>query len=428
MSSKIEKKEGNIVTVKYEVESDRFNKAVQKTYNKERSKFNIPGFRKGKAPRKIIELNYGKGIFYEGAVNIIFPEIYEEVIKEHSLEPVDRPSLDIGDIEDGKSVEFTLDITVKPEVELGNYKGLEVSKVEYSVEDEAIETELKRIQDTNARLISMEDRGVKNGDVITLDYSGSVEGVDFAGGTAENQTLEVGLGKFIPGFEEQLVGKNLGEEAIIKVKFPETYYSEELADKEAEFAVKIKEIKEKEVPVLDDEFAKDVSEFDTLEELKSDIKAKMTKQKEEDSQNEIENKLIDLICEDSKIDIPEAMVESQIDSSVNDFAYRLRYQGLDIQKYLEANKMSMEDFRKQFRTNSEKLVRSELILEAISKAENIVVEESDMNKELEDLAKSYNKGVNEFKEKLSEEDMEYIKLGLIKKKALDFIVENAKLV
>lgn len=428
MSSKIEKKEGNIVTVKYEVESDRFSKAVQKTYNKERGKFNIPGFRKGKAPRKIIELNYGKGIFYEGAVNIIFPEIYDEIIKEHKLEPVDRPSLDIGDIEDNKSIDFTLEITVKPEVELGEYKGVEVSKVEYTVEDEAVDMELKRIQDTNARLISIEDRSIKDGDVITLDYSGSVEGDKFQGGTSENQTLEIGSGKFIPGFEEQLVGKNIGEETTIKVTFPETYYSEELAGKEASFEVKIKEIKEKEVPTLDDEFAKDVSEFDTLEELKFDIKTKMIKQKEEESQNELENNLIDKICESSKIDIPEAMIESQIDSSVNDFAYRLRYQGLDIQKYLEANKMTMEDFRKQFRSNAEKLVRSELILEAISKIENIVVENKDMDEEIELLAKSYNKSTEDFKEKLNEEDFEYIKSGLTKKKALDFIVENAKII
>lgn len=427
MSSVVEKKENNQVTLKIEVAPDLFEKAVNEAYNKNKKRFNIPGFRKGKAPRKIIELNYGVGVFYEDAINSVFPEVYGEAVKEHNLDPVDRPSLDVEDIEKGKPVVFLVEVTVKPEVELGEYKGIEVEKVEYSIEDEAIENELKRIQDVNSRLVAVE-REVKEGDVITLDYAGFLGEEQFEGGTAENQTLEIGSGSFIPGFEEQLVGKSAGEEVKVEVTFPEEYHSAELAGKAAVFNVKVHEVKEKEVPALDDELAKDVSEFDTLEELKADIKKKLEEQKSEEAKMEIEDKIIEKIAENSKVDIPEAMIENQIDSSINDFSYRLRYQGLDLGKYLELTNTSMEDFRAQFRENAERFVKGDLILDAIGKSETFEVSEEELSEELEKLAKQYGQELDKLKSTLDENDIDYIKGGVVKRKTIDFLVENAKLV
>jgi trigger factor len=427
MNSVVEKKENNQVTLKIEVEPEVFEKAVNEAYNKNKKRFNIPGFRKGKAPRKIIEVNYGKGVFYEDAINALFPDVYQEAIKEHNIDPVDRPSLDVEDIESGKPVTFIVEVTVKPEVELGEYKGIEVEKSEYSIEDEAIENELKRIQDVNSRLVSV-DREVKEGDVITLDYAGFVGEEQFEGGTAENQTLEIGSGSFIPGFEDQVVGKSVGEEVKVEVKFPEEYHSAELAGKEAVFNVNIHEVKEKEVPELDDELAKDVSEFDTLEELKADIKSKLEEQKSEEAKMELEDKIIDKISENSQVDIPEAMIENQIDSSISDFSYRLRYQGLDINKYLELTNTSMEDFRNQFRENAERFVKGDLILDTIGEKEKFEVSESELSEELEKLSKQYGQDIEKLKETLDENDLDYIKKGIIKRKTVEFLVENAKIV
>lgn len=428
MSSVIEKKENNKVTLKIEVASEVFEKGVNEAYKKNRGRFNVPGFRKGKAPRKIIEMNYGKGIFYEEAINEVFPEEYSKAIKEHDLEPVDRPDLDVGEIESGKPVMFTVEVTVKPEVELGEYKGIEVEKVEYSVEDEAVDNELKNIQDANSRLVSVEDRAVKAGDILTIDYAGFVGEEQFEGGTAENQTLEIGSNSFIPGFEDQLIGKEAGEEVEVKVTFPEEYHAEDLAGKEAVFKVTVHEIKEKEVPELDDELAKDVSEFDTLEELKADIKSKLEAQKAEEAKMELENKLLEKISENSKIDIPEAMIENQISSSVNDFSYRLRYQGLDLEKYLELTKTSMSDFREQFRDNAEKFVKADLVLEAISKKEDVSLTEEEIEEELQVLSKQYGQDIDKLRQNLDEEDMDYLKKTKIKRKTIDLVVESAKLV
>lgn len=428
MSSVVEKKENNQVTLKIEVAPEVFESAINKAYNKNRGKFNIPGFRKGKAPRKIIELNYGVGIFYEDAIDMIFPEVYEAALKEHNIDPVDRPALDIEEIEKGKPVVLVAEVTVKPEVELGDYKNVEVEKVEYSIEDEAIENELKKIQDVNSRLIAVEDRAVKSGDVLTIDYAGFVGEEQFEGGTAQGQPLEIGSGSFIPGFEDQLIGKNTGEEVEVKVTFPEEYHSAELAGKEAVFKVTIHDIKEKEVPALDDELAKDVSEFDTIEELKADIKAKLEEQKAEEAKMEVEDKLIEKICENSKVEIPEVMIENQIDNSINDFSYRLRYQGLDLAKYLELTNTKLEDFRAQFRDNAERFVKGDLILEAIGAAEAFEVSEAELNEELENMAKQYGQDLEKIKKNLDENDLEYIKKGIIKRKTVDFLVENAKLV
>lgn len=428
MSSTVEKKENNKVTLKFQVEYNEFDKAVQKAYLQNRSKFNISGFRKGKAPRKIIESRYGEGVFYEDAINIVLPEAYSNAIDENNIEPVDRPDIDISELEKGKPVIFTAEVTVKPEVELGEYKGIEVEKNEYNVTDEDVENELKTMQDRNARLVAVEDREVKEGDTVVIDYSGSVDGEKFEGGTAENQTLEIGSGQFIPGFEEQLVGKNTGEDVEVNVEFPEDYQAEELKGKKAKFDVKIHEVKEKELPELDDEFAKDVSEFDTLDELKEDIKAKLEKEAKDKEEAELQNSVIEKVMENSKVDIPEVMIDSQTDEEIKNLDYKLRYQGLDLEKYLELTNSKIEDLKEQLKPNAEKLVESDLVLEAIGKKENIEASDEDVDKELEKYAEQYKQDVDKFKKNLRDEDLESIKMGIIKTKTIEFLVDNAKLV
>lgn len=427
MSSTFVKKEGNIVTLKIEVDAETFEKGVQQAYLKNKSRFNIPGFRKGKAPRKIIEMNYGEGVFYEDAINIVFPEAYDKAIDELKLDPVDRPSIDIEEIEKGKPVVFTADVTVKPEVKLGEYKGIEVEKSEYNVTEEELEAELKRMQERNARIIDAGDRPVKQGDILTIDYSGFVGEEQFEGGTAQNQPLEIGSGRFIPGFEEQLIGKNKEEEVEVKVTFPEEYHAEELSGKDAIFKVVIHEIKEKELPALDHEFAKDVSEFDTLDELKNDIKNKLQKQAEDRAKAENENKVVEKIADACEVDIPEVMIDRQVDDDINDFAYRLRYQGLEFEKYLELTGTGIEDLRNQFKPNAEKLVKVDLILEAISEKEGIDSTEEELNEELENIAKQYNQDVEKLKGNIKGDDLEYIKKGIIKRKTIEFLVKEAKL-
>ncbi|WP_352420167.1 trigger factor [Proteiniborus sp.] len=427
MSSTFVKKEGNIVTLKIEVDAETFEKGVQQAYLKNKSRFNIPGFRKGKAPRKIIEMNYGEGVFYEDAINIVFPEAYDKAIDELKLDPVDRPSIDIEEIEKGKPVVFTADVTVKPEVKLGEYKGIEVEKSEYNVTEEELEAELKRMQERNARIIDAGDRPVKQGDILTIDYSGFVGEEQFEGGTAQNQPLEIGSGRFIPGFEEQLIGKNKEEEVEVKVTFPEEYHAEELSGKDAIFKVVIHEIKEKELPALDHEFAKDVSEFDTLDELKNDIKNRLQKQAEDRAKAENENKVVEKIADACEVDIPEVMIDRQVDDDINDFAYRLRYQGLEFEKYLELTGTGIEDLRNQFKPNAEKLVKVDLILEAISEKEGIDSTEEELNEELENIAKQYNQDVEKLKGNIKGDDLEYIKKGIIKRKTIEFLVKEAKL-
>ncbi len=427
MSSVIEKKENNIVTLKIEIPAGDFKKALDEAYKKNRGRFNVPGFRKGKAPRKIIEVNYGEGVFIEEAINQIFPGEYSSAIKEHNLEPVDRPMIVSEEVEEGKDAVFMVEVTVKPEVELGDYKGLEVEKAEYTIEDEAVELELKSIQDANSRLVAVEDRAIENGDIIALNYEGYVGDEQFEGGTAENQTLEIGSGSFIPGFEEQLVGKEAGEDVEVNVTFPEEYHAEHLAGKDALFKVKVLEIKVKESPEIDDELAKDVSEFDTLEELKADIKERLTKQKEEEARIEVEDKIVEAACDNAKVDIPEAMIENQIDMNMNDFAHRLSYQGLDLEKYLELTKSNLEDFRNQFRDNAERFVKADLVLEAIGEKENIEVSEDDIEEELLTLSKQYGQEVDKLRQNLTDDDMDYLKKTIVKKKTVDLLVENAKI-
>lgn len=429
MNAVLEKKENSKATFTMEISEKRFEKAIQKAYLKNKGMFNIPGFRRGKAPRKIIEMSYGKEIFYEEALNIIFPEVYEEAIKELELEVVDYPEIDIDEIEKGKPVSIKVEVTVKPEVELGDYKSIEVEKVEYNVTEEDVENQLKSIQETNARIIDASDRETKEGDLLTIDYEGYIDDEPFEGGTAENQIIEIGAKKFIPGFEEQLIGKKKGDNVEVKVTFPEDYFEEDLRNKEAIFKVNINEVKEKELPKLDDEFAIDVSEFDTLDELKEDIREKLEEEAKQREKIEKEGKVIEKVVELSKVDIPEVMIDNQIDNELRQFEYQLQMQGLSMDQYYKFSKSTEEDFRENMRPNAEIQVKTNLVLEKISKVEEIDVSEEEIDKELEKMAKEYNQeDVEKFIEDMKKGDLEYIKSGIVRDKTIEMLLDNAKFI
>lgn len=425
MSSKLEKLEKNVATLEITVSAEKLEEGIAKAYIKNAKKFSIPGFRKGKAPRKLIEKYYCEGIFYEDAINEVCPEAYEEAIKEHNLEPVDRPSIDILEIESGKGIVFKAEVTVKPEVELGQYKGIEVEKKEYNVTDEDVENELEILRNRNARIIDVTDRPVKRGDIVTIDFKGFIDDKEFDGGSAENYKLEIGSGRFIPGFEEQLIGATIGNEVNVDVTFPEDYRSEELAGKPALFKVTVKEIKEKELLPLDDEFAKDVSEFDTLEELKADIKRKKLEEAERMAKNEYENDLIKKVVQNAKVDIPEVMIDNQIESMIRDFDYQLRFQGLDLDSYMKYMNISYEEMKQSYKEAAEDRVKTQLVMEAITKAENIEVTDEELEAEVEKTAKQYNQDVEKFRKSLRERDIEYIREGLQLQKTIDFLVEHS---
>lgn len=425
----LQNKENNKAFFNIEISQKEFEKSIQNVYLKTRNKFNIPGFRKGKAPRKIIELNYGEGIFYEDALNDILPKAYGEAIDKLELKPVDNPDVDIDQLEKGKSIIIKVEVTIKPEVELGDYKKIEIEKIEYNVTDEDVEKELASIQERNARIIDAGNRETKEGDLLTIDFKGFVDGEQFEGGTAEGQQLEIGSNTFIPGFEEQLIGKKKGDEVEVKVTFPEDYHQENLKAKEATFEVTIHEVKEKELPELDDEFAKDVSEFDTLDEYKQSIKERLEKEAKNKEKVDVENKILEKVVEISKVDIPEIMIEHQIENEINEFSYRLKMQGMDINQYLELTGSNLDDFKEQVTPVAEKRVKTDLILEAITEAENIQVTDEDIDKELDRLSKEYNQeNVDEFKDNMKKGDLEYLKAGIMRDKTIDLLVKNTKLI
>ncbi|MDD4833960.1 MAG: trigger factor [Lutispora sp.] len=425
MSSKLEKLEKNVATLEITVSAEKLEEGIAKAYIKNAKKFNLPGFRKGKAPRKLIEKHYGEGIFFEDAINEVCPDAYDEAVKEHNLDPVDRPSIDIVDIESGKGIVFKAEVTVKPEVKLGQYNGIEVEKKEYNVTDEDIVKELEALRDKNARIIDVTDRAVKMGDDTTIDFKGFVDDKEFDGGTAENYKLEIGSGQFIPGFEEQLVGAVIGNEVEVNVGFPEDYRAEELAGKPALFKVTVKEIKEKELLPLDDEFAKDVSEFETLEELKEDIKKKKTEEAERMAKNEFEDSVIKKVVENAEVDIPQVMIDSQVDSMIKDFDYQLRYQGLDINSYMKYMNIGEEELKQSYKDMALDRVKTQLVIEAITKAENIEVQDEELQEEIEKTAKQYNQELDKFKKSLKDRDVEYIKDGVQVQKTIDFLVNNS---
>ena len=425
MNCKVEKTEkANEVKLEITVEAEKFENAMKKVYFQNAKYFNIPGFRKGKAPMNIVEKYYGEQIFYEDAFNEVATEAYEEAIKENKIEAVSRPEVDIAQMEKGKDLIFTAVVQTKPEVKLGKYKGIEIEKIEYKADKKAINHELGHMQEHNSRLITVDDRPLENGDTATIDFEGFVDGVAFDGGKAEGHELEIGSGAFIPGFEEQLVGMEIDGEKEIKVTFPKEYFSKDLAGKDATFKVKLHEIKKKELPELDDEFAKDVSEFDTLEELKKSIKEKLTKNNEQRAKYETEDAAIKAVCEDSKLDIPSGMIELEIDNMLKDFEQRLAYQGLNLEQYLKMLGKTEEEVRKEYEPQAIEAIKSRLVLEAIIKAEKIEASEDEIKAKMEEMAKSYGKDVEELSK--NENLKEYLAEGIKSEKALEFIVANAK--
>ena len=426
MSSKVEKtKNANEVKIEITIEAKKFEDAIKKVYFQSAKYFNIPGFRKGKAPMQIVEKYYGKEIFYEDAFNEIAPEAMEEAVKENNLEVVSRPDIDIKQIEKGKDVIFTAVLQTKPEVELGKYKGIEIKKIEYNVTDKDVEDELKHMQEHNSRLVTVEDRPVEKGDTAVIDFEGFVDGKAFDGGKGENYDLEIGSNTFIPGFEDQVIGMKKDEVKDVNVKFPEEYFSKDLAGKDATFKVTLHEIKKKELPTLDDEFAKDVSEFDTLADLKKDIKEKQEKANADKAKYETEEAVIKAICDDMKVEIPSGMVETETENMLKDIESRLSYQGLKLEQYLKMMNKTAEEVKKEYEPQAIDAIKSRLALEAVVKAENITVEDKEIDEKLEEMAKNYGKSADELKQ--NENVKDYIKSGIEAEKAVDFLVKNAKM-
>ena len=428
MKCKLEKTE-NANEVKFEitVEAEKFDNAIKKVYFQSAKYFNIPGFRKGKAPMQIVEKYYGKEIFYEDAFNEVAQGALEEAIAENKLEIVARPEIDeIKQMEKGKDLIFTVVLQTKPEAELGKYKGIEIPKIEYNVTDKDIEHELEHMQEHNSRLVSIEDRPVEKGDIVTIDFEGFADGKAFEGGKAENYELEIGSNTFIPGFEDQIIGMKLEEEKDVNVKFPKEYFSKDLADKDATFKVKLHEIKKKELPKLDDEFAKDASEFDTLKELKEDIKKKLEKQNEDRTKYETEDAVVKALCENVKVDIPSGMIEAEVDRMYKDFENRLLYQGAKVEQYLKMVGKTEEDIKKEYEPQAQEGIKTRLAIEAVVKAEKIEATDKEVEDKLKEMAKNYGKENDE--EFLKNENVRnYIKESIETEKAIEFLIKNAKI-
>ena len=425
MKAELVKKEGNKVTLKITVDNNKFEEAVNKAYNKTKGKYNIPGFRKGKAPKVVIETQYGKGVFYNDAIDMLFPEVYPEAIKELNIDPIDRPDLDIEEISKDNGLVMVLNVEVKPEFELGAYKGIEISKVDNTVSEDEVEVRLNEMLNRHARLTSVEGKVIENGDTAVIDFEGFENGVAFEGGKGENYNLVIGSNTFIPGFEDQLVGKKAGEEVEVNVTFPETYHAENLAGKPVVFNVKVNDVKVKEVPVLDDEFAKDTTEFETLAELRADVKAKLEEQAKNAADAEMKNALVEKVCANTEVEVPEAMVQHQIDNMLMELNYQLQYQGLNLEQLLQMTGRGLDELREERRSDAEKLVKSSLILEAIAEKENVEANDADVDAELEKMAAMYNVEVEKIKSSLRETDIEDIKGQIKIRKTLDLLVENA---
>ena len=425
MKAELVKKEGNKVTLKITVDNNKFEEAVNKAYNKTKGKYNIPGFRKGKAPKVVIETQYGKGVFYNDAIDMLFPEVYPEAIKELNIDPIDRPDLDIEEISKDNGIVMVVNVEVKPEFELGAYKGIEISKVDNTVSEEDVEARLNEMVNRNARLTSVEDKALENGDTAVIDFEGFENGVAFEGGKGENYNLGIGSNTFIPGFEDQLVGKKAGEEVEVNVTFPETYHAENLAGKPVVFNVKVNDVKVKEVPALDDEFAKDTTEFETLAELRADVKAKLEEQAKNAADAEMRNALVEKVSANTEVEVPEAMVQHQIDNMLMELNYQLQYQGLNLEQLLQMTGRGLDELREERRADAERLVKSSLVLEAIAEKENVEANDADVDDELEKMAAMYNMEVEKIKSSLRETDIEDIKGQIKIRKTLDLLVENA---
>ncbi|MGG4000058.1 trigger factor [Neobacillus thermocopriae] len=427
MSAKWEKLEGNQGVLTVEVDAEKVNEGLDEAFKKVVKKVQIPGFRKGKIPRSLFEKRFGVESLYADALDILLPEAYAKAVEETGIEPVDRPEIDVEQIEKGKSLIFTAKVTVKPEVTLGQYKGLEVEKLDDTVTDEDVEQELKRLQERHAELVVKEEGTVENGDTVVIDFEGFVDGEAFEGGKAENYSLVIGSGTFIPGFEEQLIGMAAGEEKDIEVTFPEEYHAEQLAGKPAVFKIKLHEIKTKQLPALDDEFAKDVDEeVETLDALKEKIKERLTNEKKEEAEAALRDAVVQKATENAQMDIPEVMVKNETDRMIREFEQRLQMQGLNLDLYYQFSGQDEAALREQMKEEAEKRVRVTLTLEAIVKAENIDVTEEEVEKELQEMASLYNLSVDKLKELLG--TLDGLKEDLKMRKAIDFLVENSKVV
>ncbi|KGX88069.1 trigger factor [Pontibacillus marinus] len=426
MSAKWEKLEGNEGQLTVEVDSAEFDRALDQAFQKVVKQVQVPGFRKGKVPRPIFEQRFGVESLYQDALDIILPEAYSNAVEEAGINPVDRPEVDVEQIEKGKNLIFTAKVTVKPEVELGDYKGLEVEAQDTTVTDEDVEEELKKQQEQQAELVVKEEGTIENGDTVVMDFEGFVDGEAFEGGQADNYSLEIGSGTFIPGFEEQLLGKSSGEETEVEVTFPEEYHAEELAGKKATFKVKVHEVKTKELPEMDDEFAKDVDEeVETLDELKEKTKNRLQQEKNTEAENAKREELVNKATDNAEINVPQAMVDSELDRMVKEFEQRLQMQGMTMEMYSQFTGQDENALKEQMKDDAEQRVKTNLVLEAISEAENVEVTEEDVNAELENMASMYQTNIDNLKQMLGG-NTDAVKEDLKIKKAIDFLVAESK--
>ena len=426
MSLQVEKLEKNMAKLTIEVSAEEVEKAIEKAYQKQKSRISVPGFRKGKVPQAMVEKMYGVGVFYEDAVNDMIPTAYEAAVKESELEIVSQPKIDVVQIEAGKEFIFTAEVAVKPEVELGEYKGVEVPKSDVSVSDEEVMAEIDKEREQNSRIITVDDRAVEDGDMTVIDFEGFVDGVAFEGGKGTDYPLTIGSHSFIDTFEEQLIGKNIGEEVDVNVTFPEEYHAEELKGKPALFKVTVKEIKKKELPELDNDFVEDVSEFSTVDEYKASIKTKIEEKKADEAKSAKEEATIEKIIEGAKMEIPDAMVDSQVRQMAEDFARRISAQGLTIDQYFQYTGLTSDKLLEQMRPQALKRIQSRLVLEAVADKENFEVTDEDVNNEINDMASAYQMEADKLKDLLTDADKENMKRDIQVKKAVEFVTENAK--
>ncbi|MDD3205206.1 MAG: trigger factor [Lachnospiraceae bacterium] len=426
MSLQVEKLEKSMAKLTIEVSAEELDKAIDGAYQKNKGKISLPGFRKGKAPKAMIEKMYGKEMFYEDAANALIPEAYSKELEGNDLDIVSQPKIDVTQLEAGKPFIFTAEVALKPEVSLGKYKAIKIDKIDATVTDEEVEDAVNKERENNARTVTVEDRAVKDGDMTTIDFEGFVDGVAFEGGKGENYPLTIGSGSFIPGFEEQLVGAEIDKEVEVNVTFPEDYQAEDLKGKAAVFKCTVHEIKEKELPELNDEFAGEVSEFETLVEYKADVKKKLTEKKEADAKNAKEDAVITAIIEDAKMDLPEPMVATQQRQMVEDFVQRIQQQGLSIEQYFQFTGLTPEKFMEQTKPQAERRIKSRLVLEAVVAAEKIEVSDDEFNAELEKMAEQYKMEIDKIKEMVGEYETKQIKEDIAIQKAVEFVVSSAK--
>ena len=426
MSLQVEKLENNTAKLTIEVPAEEFDKAIQTAYQKNKNKFNVPGFRKGKVPYAMVEKMYGAGVFYEEAANELIPDAYANAAAESELEIVARPEINVTQIEKGKPFVFEAEVTLKPEIKLGKYKGVKVEAMDTTVTDEDVAAELDKVKEQNARLVAADDKAVEDGDQTTIDFEGFVDGVAFEGGKGEDYPLTIGSHSFIDTFEEQLIGKKVGEEVEVNVTFPEQYQAKELAGKPAMFKVTIKEIKVKEYPELDDDFAQDVSEFDTLDEYKADIKKNLEEKKAQEAEADKESKVIEAIVNDSEMDIPEKMIEAQSQQMVEEFAQNIAMQGISFDQYMQFTGTTVDQLTEQVKPQAEARVQSSLVLEAIVKAEKIEASDEEFDEEIKRMAERYQMEADKVNELLSDDDKKNIRADICARKAAKLVVEKVK--